>query len=288
MMNHTTRSPRRTLQPMLFSLLVVLTLTAFTSITTAQQSASSTSRAVKRYTIEQFMDTTRIAGSSFAPDEKSILFSSNKTGIFNAYAVPTTGGAPRRMTESTKESTYAVSYFPKDSRFLYAYDRGGNENTHLYVRNPDGTERDLTPGEKTKAQFMGWTRDDKGFYFGTNERDPRFFDIYRMNIADFSRTLLYEDKTGYSAGDISDDEQFIAFAKANTTYDSDIYLFNTRTKEMKHLTPHTGDISFTPSAFDPASRYLYYLTNEGGEFSYVARYELATGKREPVERAHGT
>lgn len=284
-MNYTTHSRRRIIQPMLFSLFFALTLTAFATFTTAQQSATSSPRTVKRYTIEQFMDTTRIAGSSFSPDEKSILFSSNKTGIFNAYAIPTTGGAPRPMTESTKESTYAVSYFPKDARFLYAYDRGGNENTHLYVRNTDGTERDLTPGDKTKAQFMGWTRDDKGFYFATNERDPRFFDIYRMNIGDFSRTLLYEDKTGYSAGDISDDEQYIAFAKANTTYDSDIYLYNTRTKEMKHLTPHTGDISFSPSSFDPASRYLYYLTNEGGEFSYVARYDLQTGKTEPVERA---
>src|SRR5262245_52987727 len=88
-------------------------------------------RDVKQYTIEQFMDTLRIGGSSFSPDEKSILFYSNKTGIFNVYSVPATGGTPKQLTNSNKESTFGVSYFPNDDRFIYTYDKGGNENSHL-------------------------------------------------------------------------------------------------------------------------------------------------------------
>ncbi|MBA2501300.1 MAG: S9 family peptidase [Pyrinomonadaceae bacterium] len=273
----------------LFALLATIVLTpveadAQTS-RRAAQGRNATARAVRQYTIEQFMNTTRVGGSSFSPDEKSILFHSNKTGIFNVYTVPTTGGAPQQLTRSTTESTYAVSYFPTDARFLFTRDKGGNENSHLFVMEANGTERDLTPGEKTKAQFLGWSYDDKAFYFGTNERDPRFFDIYRMDIADYKRTLLYQDTTGYDIGDISNDENFIAFAKTDTTTNSDIYLYNVRTKEMKHLTQHTGDVAFTPASFDPRSRHLYYLTNEDGEFSFLMRYELATGKRETVERA---
>src|SRR5688572_16340013 len=83
-------------------------------------------RAVKQYTIEQFMNTVRIGGSSFSSDEKSILFHSNRTGIFNVYSVPVSGGGPTQLTRSTKESTYAVSFIPGDSRILYTYDRGGN------------------------------------------------------------------------------------------------------------------------------------------------------------------
>lgn len=242
-------------------------------------------RPVRQYTIEQFMNTTRIGSSSFSPDEKSILFHSNKTGIFNVYRVSTAGGAPQQLTRSTLDSTYAVSYFPTDARFLFTRDKGGNENSHLFVMEINGTERDLTPGEKTKAQFIGWSHDDKAFYFSTNERDPRFFDVYRMEIAEYTRTLLYQDTTGYELGDISNDENYIAFTKANTTIDSDIYLYNVRAKEMKHLTQHTGDVAFTPASFDPNARYLYYLSNEGDEFTYLMRYELGTGKRETVERA---
>ncbi|HKP73538.1 MAG TPA: S9 family peptidase [Pyrinomonadaceae bacterium] len=254
----------------------------------AQQRATNTKtsapRQVKQYTIEQFMDTTRITGSSFSPDENQILFSSNKTGIFNVYTVPVAGGTPQQLTKSTKESTYAVSYMP-DGRVLYTYDRGGNENSHLYVMGADGAERDLTPGDKVKANFLGWSRDLKSFYYSTNERDARYFDVFKMSIADFKPTLLYKDEAGYDFGDISNDEKFIALLKTNTTVDTEMYLYNTATKELKHITPHKGDISFSPQTFDPESRSLYYLTDEGGEFAYVARYDLATGKKEVVEKA---
>src|SRR5215208_3520277 len=108
---------------------------------------------VKEYTIEQFMNTVRIGGSSFSSDEKSILFHTNKTGIYNVSSVSVSGGAATQLTSSTKESTFAVSYLPNDTRFLYSYDRGGNENDHIYLREQDGAERDLTPGDKVKANF---------------------------------------------------------------------------------------------------------------------------------------
>jgi dipeptidyl aminopeptidase/acylaminoacyl peptidase len=247
---------------------------------------SSAPRAIKQYTIEQFLTTTAIGGSSFSPDEKSILFSSNKSGIYNVYSIPVSGGEPKQLTRSTTESTFSVGYFPNDARILYTHDQGGNENNHIYVMGPDGKEKDLTPGDKLKAQFLGWTHDGKAFYISTNERDQRYFDIYRLDAASYERKLLYQDSVGYQFGDISNDEKFIAFGKPNTTSDSDIYLYNVATKEMKNITPHQGDVASNPAAFDAASRYLYYQTDEGSEFAYVARYELTTGKKEPVEKVN--
>ena len=244
-------------------------------------------RAVRQYTIEQFMDTTRVGGSSFSSDESQVLFQSNKTGIFNVYSVPVSGGAAKQLTDSTKESTYAVSYFPADSRFIYTYDRGGNENNHLYVRELDGSERDLTPGEKTKANFLGWAFDRKSFFYSTNERDPRFFDVYEMALADFKPRLVYKDETGFDFGDISNDKRYIAFRKnGGSQADYDVYLYDTTTKELKNLTAHTGgDVVNTPETFDPQSKSLYFLTDSGAEFQHVARYDLATGRTEVVEKA---
>ncbi|MFL6594308.1 MAG: TolB family protein [Chthoniobacterales bacterium] len=122
------------------------------------------SRNVKQYTIEQFMNTTRVGGSAFTADEQTVLFHSNKSGIFNVYSVPFAGGEPKQLTDSAKESTYIVTAFPTDARFLYRHDVGGNENEHLYLREIDGSERDLTPGEKTKANFLGWSQDRKSFF----------------------------------------------------------------------------------------------------------------------------
>src|SRR5689334_10166770 len=136
-------------------------------------------RAPKEYTIEQFMATTSVRDASFSADEKRVLFSSNQTGIFNAYTVPVSGGPATPVTQSTTDSTYAVSYFPHDDRLLFTRDQGGNELNHLYVRTPDGQDKDLTPGEKLKASFQGWTPAGDAFWATTNERDPKFFDLYR-------------------------------------------------------------------------------------------------------------
>ena len=116
--------------------------------------SAQTARPSKQYTIDQFLNTTSIAGASFSADESRILFSSNKTGIWNVYSIPVTGGEWTAITKSTTDSTYAVSFFPKDDRILFTRDQGGNELNHLYVLK-DGQERDLTPGDKLKAQFAG-------------------------------------------------------------------------------------------------------------------------------------
>jgi dipeptidyl aminopeptidase/acylaminoacyl peptidase len=289
-MKDSKRSPRAALGLLPAAL---LTLAALGGPALARQAASkdkvkavAPARAVKRYTIEQFMDTTRVGGSSFSSDESQVLFDSNKTGIFNVYTVPVRGGAAKQLTDSTKESTYAVSYFPSDPRFVYTYDRGGNENSHLYVREAGGSERDLTPGEKTKANFLGWAFDRKSFFYSTNERDPRFFDIYEMTIADFRARPVYKDETGYDFGDISNDKRYIAFQKNGASQaDSDVYVYDTTTKELKDITAHTGDAANSPQTFDPQSKSLYFLTDSGAEFRYVSRYDLATGKTEAVEKA---
>jgi len=261
-------------------LILMLVIAAFPSA--AQQKKT---QPVKEYTIEQFMNTVRIAGSSFSSDEKSILFHTNKTGIYNVYSVPVSGGALAQLTSSTKESTYAVSYFPKDTRFLYRYDRGGNENEHLYLRELDGTERDLTPGDKVKANFLGWSHDRKTFFYSTNERDARFFDIYEMPIDTFKPALIYKDELGLDFSAISNDKKYIAFQKNGaSTADSDVFLYNTATKEMKNITAHTGDVANGAETFDVNSKYLYYLTDTGSEFRHVARYDLATGKSDVVEK----
>lgn len=258
--------------------LVALVL-ACSQIAPAQQS-------VKQYTIEQFMNTVRVGGSSFSADEKSILFHTNKSGIFNVYSVAVTGGEATQLTNSTKESTFALSYFPNDTRILYTYDRGGNENDHLYVRELNGTERDLTPGEKTKANFLGWSHDRKSFFFSTNERDPRFFDIYEMPVDTFKASLVYKDETGLDFGAISNDKKFVAFEKSGGSQaDSDVYLYNVATRELKNLTTHTGDVANNAQTFDIDSKNLYFLTDSGSEFRYVSRYNLATGKTEVVEKA---
>jgi dipeptidyl aminopeptidase/acylaminoacyl peptidase len=247
-----------------------------------RESGDAAAHAVPQYTIEDFMATTALTGASFSPDESKVLVSSDQTGIFNAFAVPVDGSAPVQLTSSTTNAVMARSFFPKDERFLYESDQGGNELTHVYVHELDGSATDLTPGDKLKAAFESWAHDHNSFFLTTNERDNRYFDLYEVAADGYERTLVYKNDDGYDIGPISRDKRYVALVKTHTNSNSDVYLLDRSNGAVTHLTPHSGDVVFEPAEFDADGRSLYLITDEGDEFRYLVRQDLASGARQTV------
>lgn len=275
----------------LLTLVATLALLAAAPVTVqaadkpAAEAKTSAPKPAKRYAIEQFMATVNIGGASFSADESRILFHSNETGIYNVYAMPVGGGKPEQLTDSKTDSHYAVGYFPKDDRFLYTRDKAGNELNHLYVRELDGSEKDLTPGEKLKARFVDWSGDETAFYVATNERDPKFFDLYRYDAKTYARTMVFKNEAGWQSLEISGDGRWVALGKTNTTADSDVHLADLKSGEIKHITKHQGVARYASEDFDPESKELLLTTNDGDEFTRVVAYDLASGKTREVEKA---
>ncbi|MBN1165471.1 MAG: S9 family peptidase [Candidatus Krumholzibacteriota bacterium] len=240
---------------------------------------------VTQYTIEQFLDTETIFGGSFSFDEERLLISTDRTGIFNAYYIPVGGGDPVQLTASSDNAVIVLSYFPHDDRILFLSDKGGNEIYHIYLRDEEGVVNDLTPAEKARSVFYGWTFDRENFLYCSNKRDEKYMDVYIMDIETLTSKMIYLNDPGYSFGWISNDLRYMSFTKTITEHNSDIYLYDRRTGEVKHITPHRGDINYRPEDFSPDSKYLYYLTDEGRDFTYLKSYEIETGKTETVEQA---
>ncbi len=147
-----------------------------------ESSTPSIADNLKTYTIEQMMDNESINGGSFSPDQSKLLVSSNRSGIYNMYTVSVDGGDLIPVSASDSSSVFAISYFPKDERMLFNMDNNGDEIDHIYIRNTDGTHRDLTPDTGARASFYGWTKDKKSFLYTSNKRDKRFTDLYEMDF----------------------------------------------------------------------------------------------------------
>ncbi len=239
----------------------------------------------KRYTIEQFMNTLTVSGGSFSHDETKLLTTTDRTGIRNAWSIPVAGGEMDQLTFSEDNSVFALSYFPGDDRFLCLADHEGNELYHIFLYDTDGTVTDLTPYTDARAVFYGWTHDMTAFLFGSNRRDSKFMDVYLMDIREMRSKMIYLNDAGYSFGWMSNDMRYLAMSKTNTTHDSDMFLYDRKAGEVRHITPHDGDVNFSPMDFSSDSRYLYYLTDEGAEFTYLRRYDIAGGGSETVETA---
>jgi dipeptidyl aminopeptidase/acylaminoacyl peptidase len=253
--------------------LLVIALIAGVWACKEEKKEPSIAETMKTYTISQMMDNESIAGGSFSPDKSKLLVSSNRSGIYNMYTIPTSGGEMLPVTQSDSSSVFAISYFPKDERMLFRMDNNGDEIYHIFVRDMDGSFRDLTPEEGARSLFYQWSEDKSAFFYGSNKRDNRFVDLYKMDLESMTSELVYENNDGYDVGVVSPDEKYVALSKSINTNDSDLFLYNLESKELTQINKNQSGNA--PQDFSPDGTAFYYTTDDGSEFSYLMKYNLA-------------
>lgn len=228
------------------------------------------------YSAEEFFQTTTIFGSSINANTTAVLVSNDETGVFNVYKQPLDGSKAIQLTSSTVDSTYGVSWFPNDDRFLYTADQGGNELNHLFVKQLDDLDVDLTPGENLKAYFAGWHQDEKSFYVATNERDEKYFDLYQYQVSDYERRLVFTNTNGYSVESISPNGAWLVMSKSMGNANSDLYMVNLLIENdtPSLITEHTGDIEHGVYTFSKDNKTLIFSTNEHGEYREAWSYNV--------------
>jgi dipeptidyl aminopeptidase/acylaminoacyl peptidase len=219
---------------------------------------------------------------AYAADGSRILLTANPTGVFNVMVLDLKTGAIQALTDSKADSTFAISYFPDGKRFLYRADSGGDELDHVYAGG-DGAPRDLTPGEKLKASFVDWTEGGAAFVLATNERDAKFFDLYRYDATDYSRKLVFQNDLGLDNFAVSRDGKYAAGIKPRTSADDDIYLVRLGSDAKPEIvTKHEGNVSHAIYEFTPESDALVYGTDGHGEFTQAWSHALVDGAKKPV------
>lgn len=263
------------------TLCIVLSMFSCKEDKKEQQTAQ---RDIQNYTINQFMDNEAVGGGSFSPDNSNLLISSNRSGIYNVYTIPTKGVEMTPITQSDSTSYFANAYFPDDNRMLLSADGNGDEIDHLYVRETDGSIKNITPIEGAKANFYGWSKDDKYLYYGSNKRDPKYFDVYKMSIDDYSSEMLYQNNDGMDFSGMSEDENYFALSKTVNTNDSDLFIYNAKTKETTKINDNMSGNSAQDFSKDNSK--FYYTTDDGSEFSYLMSYDLNTKeKKKEIEKS---
>jgi dipeptidyl aminopeptidase/acylaminoacyl peptidase len=236
-------------------------------------------REVATYSIEQFMDNEAVYGGSFSPDNSKLLVTSNRSGILNMYTVPTSGGEFTPVTGSDTSSVYAISFFPNDERILFRMDDNGDEVYKIFVKDGDSIQR-LTPAENARALFYGWTKDGTAFYYGSNERDSRYTDVYRMDVESFTPELIYENNEAYDFGGVSPNGRYMALAKSINTNDSNLFLYDLEEESFTQI--NTTQSGNSPQDFSEDNRFLFYTSDVDGEFSSLMKYDIENASSETV------
>ena len=247
-----------------------------------ESSAENGANDLPRYSIEQFMDTERVFGASFSADGSRLAFSSNRSGVINVHAQPLDGGEAQSLTHSETDARSLVSFFPHDDRLLFQGDRGGDELNHIYLLTEEGEIIDLTPGEKLRASFAGFSADGDRFWIATNERDRTVMDYYEYDATSLERELIMENTAGAFPGPVSPDGRYIALNRVHIRSNTDVLLFDRETGHIETLIADEGEVANSAATFSADSSRLYYRSDRGHEFSFLVSHELSSGEEQVV------
>ena len=234
---------------------------------------------IEQYSIETLMSNNRSSGGYFSKDANKLIYSSDKSGIFNIYEVDLKTNEETQLTDSKEESFFARGYSPTTGEVIYSADKGGNENSHIYIIR-DGKSIDLTTGKNTKASFFGWTKDELEMYVISNSRDPRFFDLYKINIETLSSEMVFKNDRGYNINSISNNDNYLVLSLNISRSEQKLFLFDVKSTQQIEISNQVAN--FSGQNFDKNDENYFYTTNYNSEFYYLMSYNLKNGERNIV------
>ena len=239
-------------------------------------SCTESEKNIEQYSIDTLMSNNRSSGGYFSKDADKLIYSSDKSGIFNIYEVDLSANEETQLTDSKEESFFVRGYSPNTGEVIYSADKGGNENSHIYLIR-EGKSIDITPGENTKASFVGWTKDELGMYFISNSRDPRFFDLYKIDIVTLNSEMVFKNDSGYNLNSISNNDNYLVLSLNISRSEQKLFLYDLKSNQQVEISNQAAN--FSGQNFDKNDENYFYTTNYDSEFYYLMSYNLKNGER---------
>ncbi|MBK8810649.1 MAG: PD40 domain-containing protein [Acidobacteria bacterium] len=170
-------------------------------------------------------------------------------------------------------------------RACFRQERGGDENTQFFLMDANGANiRELTASPKIRHNFGGWSDDGSKIYYASNKRNPQYFDIYAMTVADGKEEIVYQFDGSNSFAGASSDGRRVIVSRSGTelSLDNNLYLYDTQLKTETLLTPHTdasqfGDVEILPDGDSPL-----FTSNKDREFAAMVQMDNVWLKGNPM------
>jgi dipeptidyl aminopeptidase/acylaminoacyl peptidase len=142
-----------------------------------------------------------------SPNGEWLAFAAPRDGVMNLWLCPRDDlNAARPITNDRKRGVSSLTWAFDGEHVLYAQDEGGDENFHLLAASiKSGVTRDLTPFPGARGMLHAVNRQHRNeVLISLNQRDPRFADIYRLNLTT-GESILLQQNPGF-VGFVTDDD----------------------------------------------------------------------------------
>jgi len=226
----------------------------------------------------RYMNVRAANAPEFAPDGSGLIFLSNITGVPQVWSQSLAGGWPRQLTYYTERVSSA--HQSADGAILFAMDEGGNEHDALFLLSPDtGLVTELTADPSSIHRPGPWSPDGRRVAYAVNDRDPRYFDIYLLEVSEDGTPaprLVHQSDHTNSPGCWTPDGRGMIVRQWDTPSNHDLHLLDLETGATRHLTPHEGSVRYGEAGFSPDGRFLYITTDKDRDFMTPARLDVDT------------
>ena len=187
-------------------------------------------------------------------------------------------GAETRAT-SDRGRDILEYIWASDDRLIYAQDAGGDENHRLYSVRPDGTDPvDLTPFDGVKCGIVDELEEnDDEILFQMNRRDPKLFDVYRLNVHDGGMEMIAENPGNIMAW-MTDHDGRLRLAVTTDGVNSSLLHRAAEAGAWTEVATYNFKESATPLFFTFDNAGLYVASNVGRDRAAIFTYDLSTGR----------
>jgi dipeptidyl aminopeptidase/acylaminoacyl peptidase len=250
------------------------------------------------------------AALRISPDGRQLSFLAPLNGVLNVWVAPVGDiGAAKPVTRDTGRGIHTYFWAYTGAHIVYLQDREGDENWKVYVVDlASGASMDLTPFEtipgpdgqpillptgkpmRPAAQIenVSWRFPDT-ILVGLNNRDPRYHDLYRVNIRTGELTEIQRNPefTGFE----TDDEYRVRFA-SRMTGNGGVELLKPAASQSEESASASqvarwelfqaiaaeDALSTHPAGFDKSGQVLYLVDSRGRDTAAMAAMDLVTGR----------
>jgi dipeptidyl aminopeptidase/acylaminoacyl peptidase len=227
--------------------------------------------------VQDFFRNPEKAGFSLSQDGKYLGWVAPYQNRLNVFIRPLAGGPEVRVTSETARDI--SGYFWKGDRILYVKDFGGDENFHVVSVDLTGKDlKDLTPGDKLRAEVVDDLEDDAQFVLlSHNRRDPQVFDVFRVDVRTGKEALVAQNP-GNITGWVTDHAGKLRVAITTDGVSSSLLYREKEGDPFKPILTTNFKESVSPLLFTFDNKRLYVSSNRGRDRSAIFEFDPGTAK----------
>ncbi len=213
-----------------------------------------------------------------SPDGGQVAFLRPWETRLNVFVQSIDSDSAVQVTKATSRDI--IRYFwAGNQRIAYLQDQGGNENFHLFVVDINGANyKELTPFENTRVEIVDDLKDnDDEMLIAMNQRDPRVFDVYRINIVTAEMSVIAENPGNVTEW-VTDHDGKLRVAVTTDGVNSSLLYRAAESEPFKSVLTTNFKETVAPLFFTYDNQNLYVSSNLGRDKAAIIKYDIANAK----------